>query len=837
MAAPTDLPRAERSAIGEHLGEPARVRPPGLLVRLVVALCTYGVVALVASVGRNTLGGAEADLADVVSQVPDEVTQALVALTQLLASLLPLLLLAALVARRRWRRLIIATVASQIAIVTYGWVDSGLIDRPGDLLLDELLPVAGAIGDASFPSDAWLAGVVTLMLLCDDALPRPWRRTAVWTVGLAVGLRIASGTGLALDLLLAWTHGWIVTVLTRLTLGIPSKMPSPGELWLALSDVGITVDRLRPVRSARPGRLLADGATGPLFLKVRSADDRDADRLYRRYQRLRYQGLGELRTVGDLRSLVEQEALASWAAERAGVRTPATVGLTAVGDDSVVLAQDAVGGATLEELVRRVPGVPAIPGGPDATSAVGARDAAGLLGDDLATLDPGAELDDRMLRDLWRQVAVLRRHRIAHRALRPDNVVVDRDGTCWIVDFSDAVVGAGRRALDLDVVEGLVSLSMSLPAERVVAAAVAELGGPVVAGVVPLLQPAALTPATRGELRRGDATLEQVRACALDITGTPPQALEQLQRITMKSVLGLAVAFLGLYVLLPQLADLGQTVEAFGDADWRWAPGVIVFAFVTFGAATVSQLGAVPDRVPWGPMLRAQLASAFVGKLGPANVGGMALNVRVLQKAGVDSATASAGVGLNQLAGVVVHVGLLIGFVLWSGRTDRLAGLSAPDDEIVIALVVIVVLALALSLSPLGRRLLQPAIRFFRSAAGAVVRTLRDPVRVLALLGGSAGITLSNLFALALTLQAFGGGVAFPSLGAAYLAAAAVANVAPTPGGLGPLEATLVVLLSGAGLDNATAVSVTLSFRLATYWLPILPGWFVFELMQRRGEV
>ena len=46
----------------------------------------------------------------------------------------------------------------------------------------------------------------------------------------------------------------------------------------------------------------------------------------------------------------------------------------------------------------------------------------------------------------------------------------------------------------------------------------------------------------------------------------------------------------------------------------------------------------------------------------------------------------------------------------------------------------------------------------------------------------------------------------------------------PTPGGLGAIEAALVAGLTGVGMDPAIAVAAVLSYRLATYWLPILPG-------------
>ena len=105
------------------------------------------------------------------------------------------------------------------------------------------------------------------------------------------------------------------------------------------------------------------------------------------------------------------------------------------------------------------------------------------------------------------------------------------------------------------------------------------------------------------------------------------------------------------------------------------------------------------------------------------------------------------------------------------------------------------------------------------------------------LFGGSAGVTLAYIAALAAAVAAFNGGVTFAQVGAVYLGASLVAAAAPTPGGLGAIEAALVAGLTGVGMDPGPAVAAVLSYRLATYWLPILPGWISFHLLERRNFI
>ena len=124
-----------------------------------------------------------------------------------------------------------------------------------------------------------------------------------------------------------------------------------------------------------------------------------------------------------------------------------------------------------------------------------------------------------------------------------------------------------------------------------------------------------------------------------------------------------------------------------------------------------------------------------------------------------------------------------------------------------------------------------------KSAAASLRRVARNPVKMLMLFGGSALITLAYVGALAASVQAFGGGPGVILIAAVYMGAAAIAAAAPSPGGLGAIEAALVAGLTGVGMLAGPAVSAVLLYRLATYWLPVAPGWLSWRALLRRGYV
>jgi uncharacterized membrane protein YbhN (UPF0104 family) len=64
-----------------------------------------------------------------------------------------------------------------------------------------------------------------------------------------------------------------------------------------------------------------------------------------------------------------------------------------------------------------------------------------------------------------------------------------------------------------------------------------------------------------------------------------------------------------------------------------------------------------------------------------------------------------------------------------------------------------------------------------------------------------------------------------------------VTRPADTPDDLGAIEAALVAGLTGIGVPPGPAVSAVLTYRLATYWLPVIPGWAAWRLLQRRDYV
>ena len=456
-----------------------------------------------------------------------------------------------------------------------------------------------------------------------------------------------------------------------------------------------------------------------------------------------------------------------------------------------------------------------------------------------APSEPGGDRRrDELLDGAWRRLAAMHAAGLAHGAARAGNLLVGRDepAVIVVVDLSAATTAADPRAKAIDRAELLCSLAALVGADAAMASAVRVLAPEDLDAAAPYLQPLALSAATRARMSK--TTLRALREGIAAATGHEPEPLERLVRVRPRTVVMMATSAGAFYILLPQLARVDDSVDALGSANWYWLLGAAAMSATTYVASAVGTIGSVPEPVPFVPTVEMSLASSFVNRVTPANVGGMALNVRYLQKAGVPPAEAVTGVGLNVVAGGIVHLGLLTLFLAWAGRSGS-GGFSLPKSSVLLVVIVVVLALLGgVMATRWGRRLVQAhVLPPVRTSLRSIVSLGRSPGRLAALFGGSIGVTMAYVTALACAITAFDGQLSFADVGAVYLGSSLVAAAAPTPGGLGALEAALVAGLTGVGMDPALAVAAVLSYRLVTYWLPIVPGWLCFRWLDRRNYI
>jgi glycosyltransferase 2 family protein len=206
----------------------------------------------------------------------------------------------------------------------------------------------------------------------------------------------------------------------------------------------------------------------------------------------------------------------------------------------------------------------------------------------------------------------------------------------------------------------------------------------------------------------------------------------------------------------------------------------IAISALTYLASAIGSLGGVSVRVPFWPTVLTQGGSSFVNRVSPSNVGGMALNVRFLQKSGVDPSAGVAAVGVNSLAGALVHAVLLLIFLAWAGKSAGKA-FKLPSSSTLLAILAVAAAVIGIVIATRqGRRFAaRKLLPSLRSSLASLLRVARSPVRLPLLFGGSALVTLAYVGGLVASVDTFGGGASIAQIGAAYMVSAAIAAASP----------------------------------------------------------
>ncbi|MGC4999949.1 lysylphosphatidylglycerol synthase domain-containing protein [Streptomyces sp. DT195] len=262
-------------------------------------------------------------------------------------------------------------------------------------------------------------------------------------------------------------------------------------------------------------------------------------------------------------------------------------------------------------------------------------------------------------------------------------------------------------------------------------------------------------------------------------------------------------------------------------ADQGWLAVGAVAAVGTWAASALAQQGAVIERLPGVRLVAAQFAAGAANHLLPAGIGAGAVNLRFLLRCGLPMGRSAGALAVKGGAGGVSRLALIALLVPFCPGLLRVPEL--PLAWLVGALGAVALIA-AVAAGPLW-----PRCRLALRALMADVRAVHArPGRAVALWGGSLAFAALHCSVVVAVARAVALPLPAPEVALLYLAASGAAALLPTPGGLGSLDAALVLALATSGAPAATAASAVLGYRMLTVWLPLTPGLLTLALLLRR---
>ena len=288
------------------------------------------------------------------------------------------------------------------------------------------------------------------------------------------------------------------------------------------------------------------------------------------------------------------------------------------------------------------------------------------------------------------------------------------------------------------------------------------------------------------------------------------------------------------HLIIPQVGELEQASTTIRQGNWWWLIVAGAGSVVTYPAAALGVLGSVQRSLRLGTTTMVQLATSVTTLAAPAGLGAIGLNQRYLERQGVPRPAAATGLALNAAVAAVIHVIGMIATATILGATLPETIQLPPRRYLVDGAVIIAVVAgAALWARPVRRRLLKPILAGLRG----LPELLGDPARSIQIIGSAVLVNAAYIVSFQAAIAAFGPTHDLVHTALVYLIAAVVGTITPTPGGLGGFDAALVAGLTRIGPPAAQAVAAALTFRLLTFWLPIIPGLIALRSLRRHQRI
>jgi uncharacterized protein (TIRG00374 family) len=306
----------------------------------------------------------------------------------------------------------------------------------------------------------------------------------------------------------------------------------------------------------------------------------------------------------------------------------------------------------------------------------------------------------------------------------------------------------------------------------------------------------------------------------------------------------IAAALIGAVLHWGELANFMALVRR---AEPAWLIAAVLLQFSTYAAVALGWrlviIRAEGRRYSMMPLIRIALSKLFADQALPtAGMGGNVLLVDQLMTLGAARGTAVAALLISMLGFYASYMIFALGtlFLLWlhGHATSLMVGLITS-----FVLVAIAIPSLALWLRARGSKPLPPAVEDIRpirslleTIGQAPANLLRDRALLLRLTACNAVVFAADSATLYACLRSLGIDPALATPLIAFILASITATLGPIPLGLGSFELVATSTLHMLGISFEGAIAATLTLRVLTLWLPLIPGMVLMRRIAANGH-
>ncbi|MEV2221505.1 lysylphosphatidylglycerol synthase transmembrane domain-containing protein [Nocardia vinacea] len=772
------------------------IRRTSDIIRVVLAALWVGVVVAASLITRPEWLALESSVSTIVGFLnPDQSN--LVYLVYGMAILaLPFAILIELIISRQWKLLAGYAAAGLVAGLLLSITGTGLSAPQWHLQVPDRLDTFLS----QFLDDPrWIAMLAAVLTVSSPWLPTRPRRW-LWFLLLAFApIHLVVSTVVPARAMFGLAVGWLVGAVIVLVVGTPALEVPLDAAVRVLARRGHTVTAFTVVHPAGRGPLVLaaaiDGPERELTIELFGKNQRSFGALRQVWRWLTFRSSETAALHGSMHRAVEHRALIAIAVGEMGLAAVQQVAVAALERGWMLYAHTMPRGKPLDE----------------------------TSDDDLA--------------GVWKSLAALHCGQISHGDLRPAEIRIE-DGATLFSGFVNAEFGASDKQRQSDVAQLLVSTTAVFGKEAAVRTAIETLGEQTVLTAASRLTKSAIPAGIKKSIPDWGEVVAAARDEVRKQTGQDKIEAEQITRFSRNQLIQLVLLIGLVYVAYPFISAVPTFFSELRTANWWWALLGLAVSALTYVGAAAALWACATRLVSFRNLVIMQIANTFAATTTPARVGGLALSVRFLQKGGLGAVRATAAVALQQAVQVITHISLLILFSVAAGTSANLSHFVPDATVLYLAAGVGVGIIGTFMFVPKLRRWLNNSVRpQLQEVLGELGELARDPRRFLVIVLGCGAITIGQALALWASVEAFGGGASFITVTIVTMIGGTLASAAPTPGGVGAVEAALIGGLAAFGLPATIAVPSVLLYRVLTCWLPVFCGWFTMRWMTSKDMI
>jgi uncharacterized membrane protein YbhN (UPF0104 family) len=312
----------------------------------------------------------------------------------------------------------------------------------------------------------------------------------------------------------------------------------------------------------------------------------------------------------------------------------------------------------------------------------------------------------------------------------------------------------------------------------------------------------------------------------------PPVINKPKRPITFTRIGLLIILLLGIYYFLPQVGKFSKTFGVIEHASLFWLLVGFIIAGLSFYAAALTQYAAGNYIGKFKELVLLQFAGSFINHFLPFNFAGVNYTSKYYVKHGSSRAKSLVMSTIPVAFGIITSVALVavISPLTLVHYLNKLHNIHLKTWQVAVIIAVIIILVAV-------GYIYHKIVKVFVKELWSGMKSVQNINQISVLLLGSLLITFTSTGVLWVSILAIHHTANIVAIFALYVTSSVISNVAPTPGGIGAIEAVLVIGLVALRFNLSDAAAITLIYRFFTFWLPILPGGIALHFVNKNKVV